>query len=727
MSGPIFEDSPLESALPHGQAATVRAQMGYETVGELMRHFPRRYLAPGQRSRIIDLREGEVVNFVADVVKSSKRSLHSRKGFVIDVTVADDDGEHLELSFFYGWQAEKDLRPGAMAFFHGKVSRYRDRLTITNPIFDLLVRADGKMINPWTDDIMVATSLPIPLYPGTAKLSGGKIRDYIQSVFQKIDFSAWTDVIPQHIRDVESMPGLHDAYLRVHRPVDLDDQESGWRRFRFEEALILQGAISRRRQQTAAAQGIPTPPREDGVLAEFDQSLPFTLTEGQVRCGEWISADLQREQPMNRLLQGEVGSGKTLVALRAMLQVADSGAQAALIAPTEVLAVQHFHSLRRMLGDLAQDDLFATREDGPRIKITLLTGSMKTAARKQALLDIVSGDAGIVVGTHALLGEKVSFAQLGLVVVDEQHRFGVDQRNALRERYDPTPHMLVMSATPIPRSVAMTVFGDLELTVLQGLPGGRSPIQTHVVPMLRGPEWIGRVWQRVAEQVKAGHQVYVACPEISRDETSMDASVELITERLRSNELLADMRIGSAHGQQPAEDIAATMRAFEAGDLDILVATTIIEVGVDVPNATTMVILDAESFGISTLHQLRGRIGRGYTETNLCFLVTRMPEDHSSVQRLYDVARHTDGMHLARLDLQRRREGDVLGASQSGSSQRLKLLRVIEHEDLISLAAAHIDTLNQQDPEWKYARELHQAVLAWDEDHHDASGYADQG
>ena len=727
MSGPVFPDSPLRMVVPKGQAPRIERAFGYRTAEDLMRHFPRRYVQLNDRYSLDELQVGEVVSFLATVLQQKERRLRQRGGFIVDVTVADQLGNTLQLSFFHGYLARRQLTEGTAALFYGKVTEFQGSKNMTNPEFEVIMTGDGQPVSSWGIEAEHPERMPLPLYPGSGEVSAFTMRRYIKEAFEAIDFSAWTDPIPEHIRREEGIPGLHDAYQSVHRPVLAADAEAGLRRFQFEEALILQGSLGRRRREAAQLPGIPAPRRSGGVLEAFDAQLPFELTEGQRRCGEWIAQDLERSRPMNRLLQGEVGSGKTLVALRAMLQVADSGAQAALIAPTEVLAAQHAQSLRRMLGELAQDDLFTAGDQSPKVKLTLLTGSMKTAERRQAMLDIVTGEAGIIVGTHALLSEKVSFLKLGLVVVDEQHRFGVQQRNALRERYTPTPHMLVMSATPIPRSVAMTVFGDLELTVLAGLPGGRSPIETYVVPTQRGPEWINRVWQRAAEQISQGHQVFVVCPEITNEQGSLDASVELISQRLQQVEQLAGARTAVAHGRLPAEEVAETMRAFEQGRLDVLVATTIIEVGVDVPNATTMVILDADSFGVSTLHQLRGRIGRGTTTTNRCFLVTRLPEDHPSVQRLHDVAQHTDGMHLARLDLQRRREGDVLGASQAGVSKHLKLLSVIRHEEIISLAAAHIDTLFDRDPEWKTARELHQAVMAWEAEHSEAVDFADQG
>lgn len=773
----IGPDTPLERLVGGPTAQKLQKGLGLTSAKELMDHFPRRYLNFGQLASFQELQEGEAVSFLAQVVSRRRREMRRRRGIIVEVEVKDDDGMLLNMAFFAGYQAHRDLAPGVTGVFHGKVSSYRGRLTLNNPVYEVVIEADDKAVKSHIEDVKSQMERPYVLYPATSSVASFTIRRCIRLVMDAVDLETWPDPIPEHIRTAENLPGLAESYRRVHSPAHPGAEDLGWRRFRMEEAVVLQGLLHHRRRHAAASEAYSAPRREEGALSAFDAQLPFDLTQGQRESGELLAEELSANQPMNRLLQGEVGSGKTLVALRAMLQVVDAGAQAALIAPTEVLATQHLRSVKRALGKLAdttKTGLLAEAGAPDPVQITLLTGSMSTAERRQALLDIASGKAQIIVGTHAVLSETVQFAQLGLVVVDEQHRFGVAQRNALRERYQPSPHMLVMSATPIPRSVAMTVFGDLELTVLRGLPGGRSPIQTHLVPTVRGPHWIERVWQRVAEQALQGHQVYVVCPKIttaerseeeasrqlqfrfgfdssaqettmqlqtaeggSRSETvsrqwaeafiAQDASVDLITEKLAENAALEGVRIGAVHGRLPTEELAATMGRFESGELDVLVSTTVVEVGVDVPNASTMVILDAESFGISTLHQLRGRIGRGQTANNLCLLVTRMPEDHPSVNRLRDVAEHSDGMELARLDLQRRREGDVLGAAQAGKNSSLKLLRIIRDEELITRAAEHIATLSEQDPDWESAPGLARAVESFASDHDDAADYAEQG
>jgi ATP-dependent DNA helicase RecG len=487
------------------------------------------------------------------------------------------------------------------------------------------------------------------------------------------------------------------------------------RRLRFEEAFVLQAALLRRRALAVAEPATPREPRPDGVLDAFDSRLPFRLTAGQQQVGEQIAADLAHPHPMHRLLQGEVGSGKTLVALRAMLTVVDAGGQSALLAPTEVLAVQHYRSIVAMMGDLAEGGMLGGSEIGTQV--ALLTGSQPAAVRRKALLQAASGEAGVVVGTHALLADQVQFADLGLVVVDEQHRFGVEQRDALRAKSDAPPHLLVMTATPIPRTVAMTVFGDLETSTLTELPSGRQPVLTHLVPADR-PDWVARVWQRVAEEVGKGRQAFVVCPRIGDDAEGSDTDdmapddapdpdaeqsrrpavgVIEVVELLRQDPVLRGLRIELLHGRLPVDESDRVMRAFSAGEVDVLVATTVVEVGVDVPNATVMVVLDADRFGISQLHQLRGRIGRG-SEAGVALLVSGMPQGTPAYERLAAVASTSDGFELARLDLEQRREGDVLGAAQSGMRSSLRLLRVLRDEEILVQARQEASAVVDADP-----------------------------
>jgi ATP-dependent DNA helicase RecG len=442
--------------------------------------------------------------------------------------------------------------------------------------------------------------------------------------------------------------------------------------------------------------------KSGGLLAAFDASLPFELTAGQVAVAREIADDLAQPHPMHRLLQGEVGSGKTIVALRAALTVIDNGGQAALLAPTEVLAAQHLRTIEKLLGPLSQGGMLGAQEKATQV--TLITGSQTAAARREALAKAASGDAGIVIGTHALLGESVEFNDLGLIIVDEQHRFGVEQRDALKSKAVNPPHLLVMTATPIPRTVAMTVFGDLDVSTLRELPLGRAPITTHVVPVLEKPGYLERAWSRIKEEVSQGHQAYIVAPRISAaisedadmeflmgESATVIASVEELGPQLQSGPL-SGLKVAPLHGRLSAEEKDATMRAFANKEIDVLVSTTVIEVGVDVPNATVMVIMDADRFGVSQLHQLRGRIGRG-TSPGLCLLVTSAVPESSARVRLDAVAETLDGFELSRIDLEQRREGDVLGASQSGGKSHLRLLRVLRDESLIESAREDASTL----------------------------------
>uniref|UniRef100_UPI00262F68B9 ATP-dependent DNA helicase RecG n=1 Tax=Streptomyces luteogriseus TaxID=68233 RepID=UPI00262F68B9 len=463
----------------------------------------------------------------------------------------------------------------------------------------------------------------------------------------------------------------------------------------------------------------------DGLLTAFDARLPFTLTDGQQRVSREIFDDLATEHPMHRLLQGEVGSGKTMVALRAMLAVVDAGGQAAMLAPTEVLAQQHHRSIVEMMGELAEGGMLGGAEQAT--KVVLLTGSMGAAARRHALLDLTTGEAGIVIGTHALIEDKVQFHDLGLVVVDEQHRFGVEQRDALRGKGKQPPHLLVMTATPIPRTVAMTVFGDLETSVLDQLPAGRSPIASHVVPAADKPHFLSRAWERVREEVENGHQAYVVCPRIGDEEDDPKKSARkkspedeaekrpplavLDVAGQLSKGPLQGLRVEVLHGRMHPDDKDAVMRRFAAGETHVLVATTVIEVGVNVPNATAMVIMDADRFGVSQLHQLRGRVGRG-SAPGLCLLVTEMPEASPARQRLAAVAATLDGFELSRIDLEQRREGDVLGQAQSGARTSLKVLAVIEDEEIIAEAREEAAAVVAADPELTHLPALRTALDA---------------
>lgn len=701
-------DEPLKKVLGPPTAKVMAEHLGLHTVGDLLHHYPRRYEERGQLTHLADLPMDEHVTVVAMVADARLHSFASSraprgKGQRLEVTITDGSGR-LQLVFFGNGvhKPHKELLPGTRAMFAGKVSVFNRRLQLAHPAYELLRADSEEAVETWAGAL-------IPLYPATAKLESWKIGKAIQTVLPSAQEAV--DPLPESLREGRGLVPLPEALLKIHRPHTKADIEDARARLKWDEAFVLQVALARRRHADAQLPAVARRPAPDGLLTAFDARLPFTLTDGQQQVSREIFADLATEHPMHRLLQGEVGSGKTLVALRAMLAVVDAGGQAAMLAPTEVLAQQHHRSIVEMMGDLAEGGTLGGAEHAT--KVVLLTGSMGAAARRQALLDLVTGEAGIVIGTHALIEDKVQFHDLGLVVVDEQHRFGVEQRDALRGKGKQPPHLLVMTATPIPRTVAMTVFGDLETSVLDQLPAGRSPIASHVVPAADKPHFLTRAWQRVREEVENGHQAYVVCPRIGDEEDDSKkakaASPEDAAEKRPPLAVLdvADqlakgplkgLTVEVLHGRMHPDDKDAVMRRFAAGDTDVLVATTVIEVGVNVPNATAMVIMDADRFGVSQLHQLRGRVGRG-SAPGLCLLVTEMPEASPARQRLAAVASTLDGFELSRIDLEQRREGDVLGQAQSGARTSLRMLAVIEDEEIIAQARQEAAALVERDPE----------------------------
>ncbi|MFS4096297.1 ATP-dependent DNA helicase RecG [Streptomyces sp. AF1A] len=700
---------PLKSVLGPATAKVMAEHLGLHTVGDLLHHYPRRYEERGQLTHLADLPMDEHVTVVAQVADARLLTFASAKaprgkGQRLEVTITDGSGR-LQLVFFgHGvHKPHKELLPGTRAMFAGKVSVFNRRLQLAHPAYELL-RGDGEeAVETWAGAL-------IPIYPATGKLESWKIGKAVQTVLPSAADAV--DPLPDSLREGRGLLPLPEALHRIHRPHTKADIADARARLKWDEAFVLQVALARRRHADTQLPAAPRRPKPDGLLTAFDDRLPFTLTDGQQKVSQEIFADLATEHPMHRLLQGEVGSGKTLVALRAMLAVVDAGGQAAMLAPTEVLAQQHHRSITEMMGELAEGGMLGGSEHAT--KVVLLTGSMGAAARRQALLDLATGEAGIVVGTHALIEDKVQFHDLGLVVVDEQHRFGVEQRDALRGKGKQPPHLLVMTATPIPRTVAMTVFGDLETSVLDQLPAGRSPIATHVVPAADKPHFLARAWERVREEVEGGHQAYVVCPRIGDEEDdpkkagkkkSPEDEAEKrpplavldVAEQLAGGPLRG-LRVEVLHGRMHPDDKDAAMRRFAAGDTDVLVATTVIEVGVNVPNATAMVIMDADRFGVSQLHQLRGRVGRG-SAPGLCLLVTEMPEASAARRRLNAVAATLDGFELSRIDLEQRREGDVLGQAQSGARSSLRVLAVIEDEEVIAEARQEAAHLVAADPE----------------------------
>jgi ATP-dependent DNA helicase RecG len=691
------------SAAVGGTAKVLEEALGLRTVGDLLRHYPRRYAERGRLTPFSELVVGEHATVIAEIVKVDGRQLRP-KLHKTDVTIRDESGATLTMAIFNRPWVIKDLRAGRSAMFSGKVETFNRKVQLANPEFALVDDESGAAVEEFAGAL-------VPIYPASAKAGSPLIARSVRQAFDMVDLGA--DPLPPELRDRHGLVGLEKALRGIHSPSGWPELGAARKRLTWDEAFVLQVVLAQRRAAAQALAGTPRAGRAGGLLEAFDAQTPFTLTAGQAEVGAQLSAELGKGAPMYRLLQGEVGSGKTLVALRAMLQVVDSGGQAALLAPTEVLAQQHARSLRAMLGPLAQAGELGAADVATRV--ALLTGSQGAAARRTALMETASGEAGIVVGTHALLSEGVEFADLGLVVVDEQHRFGVEQRDALRAKGSTPPHVLVMTATPIPRTIAMTVYGDLEVSTLSELPKGRSPIATHVVGT--SGRAFDRTWEKVREEVGAGRQAFVVCPRIGdADEPgAVDdqgrrpaAAVEEVLPLL-SGGPLSGLRVAALHGRMAPEAKDEVMGRFTRGELDVLVATTVIEVGVDVPNATVMVVLDADRFGVSQLHQLRGRVGRG-SAAGLCVLVTEVDAESPSGERLRAVAGTNDGFELSRIDLEQRREGDVLGASQSGGRSSLRMLRLSEHEELILEARTEAVRLVEQDPRLERHPALAQAV-----------------
>ncbi|MDX6371865.1 MAG: ATP-dependent helicase RecG [Nocardioidaceae bacterium] len=724
----ITLDSPVESVLgvAKGKKAQSRHEgiterLGLRTVGDLLRHFPRRYLETGSLSALDELQEGQLLTVVGEISSSQSRTYRDRRSgrpAYRQEVVLRTEGPSLQMTFFaqqahIGRYNEQRFSPGRRGIFMGKIGTFRGEWQLTNPQM-VLFGADGEA----TEDLAALSLETIgplyPLYPATRDVESWDLQKAI--TFARTMVDDVPELLPEPVLDDYGLLNARTALDLIHAPETWAQITKAQHRYRFEEALVTQLVLGRSRRAIRRTGAKARTGGHGTLLDAFDAGLPWELTAGQSEIGAQIEHDLAQPHPMNRLLQGEVGSGKTVVALRAMLRVVDSGGQAALLAPTEVLAQQHHRSISALLGDLAAGGMMGGTN------VELLTGSMTKTQRAEPLSRLAIGEAGIVIGTHALLEDQVQFFDLGLVVVDEQHRFGVEQRAALTGKTQggvgSPPHVLVMTATPIPRTVAMTVFGDLEVSTLRELPAGRAAIQTNVVPLAEAPSWLGRVWQRVREEVAKGHQAYVVCPRITSDESEQVAvdtdfweyvgvedGEQPVTWPLRAVEdlvvelaegPLAGLRVAKMHGRMTPDEKDRTMRSFAAGEIDVLVSTTVIEVGVDVANATTMVLMDADRFGISQLHQLRGRVGRGGVP-GLCLLVSHAAVGTDARARLDAVASTTDGFELSRVDLEQRREGDVLGRSQSGYRSSLENLRVLRDEATIVAARRAAEDLLDDD------------------------------
>ena len=737
---PMMGWEPLVVPLPYSLPDSTRshlAAVGVSTVAELVEWFPRRYVEPGSTSDMGSVDVGTTVTFVGEILRGNKITTRTRKRLY--TVVITDGTQTINATFFNAFAPARDLVVGTRAIFVGTVSEYRGALQLAHPAYKVIDFAQEWTLDTQPadeqpkrsssrniidrDTAALVTKLPLlPIYPLKSESSRsasatdgdtGSSKTGKQSTKRPakrskpgskrpVRVDSWTaldaittvlthsDPIPDPLPRVPTvqgkpLPSLDHAIRAMHMPSSWADQAMARKRLAFNEALGLQLILALRRHAAADRRAPQCAPREDGYRAELLAGLPFDLTDQQRAVTEEIGDDIAATRPMCRLLQGDVGSGKTIVALIAMLQAVDAGCQAALLAPTEVLAAQHAHSLMTMMANA-----------GVAATIRLVTGSMSTSSRQETLLSLMTGETDIVVGTHALLSDNVEFFNLGLVVVDEQHRFGVEQRDRLRGRGRDmedgplTPHQLVMTATPIPRTVAMTTFGDLDVSTITELPGGRKPIQSSVVPEWK-KGWLDRAYQRIREEVESGRQAYIVCPRIQGDGGVNDMYEKLTVGPLHG------LRVGMLHGQLPNPDKERIMGKFSRGDCDVLISTTVIEVGVDVPNATLMLIREAENFGISQLHQLRGRIGRG-SHASWCLFHTAQPEDSDSYRRLQGVAATTDGFALAELDLATRSEGDLVGADQSGRSTHIRLLDVVHDEPLIEAAKTEAEHIVQTDP-----------------------------
>ena len=684
----------LRDVLGDKSAKALQRAFGYVTVGEFLSHYPRRYATRGELTSLQGTPVGESVSIVAEVVSVSERPMRARRGSLLEVVITDGTGL-ITLTFFNQAWRKKDLHPGVRGIFAGKVGAFRGGAQLAHPDYELFEGdISGEQSEKWAQT-------PIPLYPATSSLASWQIARAMGIILDQLE--PLDDPIPAEIIASQKLITLTQAMSWIHRP----ESASQWQRardtLRFHEAFILQLALVKQRRDS---QKSGTAVRHPGLLRDdFDAGLPFQLTPDQREVGREIESDLSSGHPMHRLVHGEVGSGKTVVAVRAMLQVAQSGGQTALLAPTEVLATQHFRSIHHTLGPDIAGKVFPV----------LLTGSMTQAEKKKALLMAASGQSLLIVGTHALLSENVQFADLGLVIIDEQHRFGVEQRNRLRQK-GTNPHLLVLTATPIPRTVAMTVFGDLDVSTISRVPDGRHPITTHVVALDDHPDWWGRVWSRAREEIDRGRQVFVVCPAIDPGDTGdldvvtgdADPDVEearapavgvlAMHDEIRAMPEFSGIDTAVLHGRMATDEKDSVMAAFSSGSCSLLVATTVIEVGVDVPNATMMVVMDADRFGISQLHQLRGRVGRG-SHPGLCLLVTRASSDTLARSRLDAVAETTNGFELSQVDMELRSEGDVLGVRQSGGRSGLKLVRVQKDTELIEKARDIAEALIDSSPD----------------------------
>ena len=651
-------------------------EVGVATVLDLLTTYPRRWVDRTNECRVSDLVPGQEALVLVTVRSVTKRVGRNRRP-IVEAIVGDGSGRFHVVFFNQPWR-EKQLRPELQIALFGKPDVYRGSLQMTNPIVDLIGDRTGRIV---------------PIYPQSEKsgLSTWEIAGWVEDALHRCEPRGLADPVPAEVRRRLGLVARHEALRGIHLPETMAEKGEARRRLAFDELLRVQTLLVMRKRALEREQKGIRHVVDGELVGRLRASLPFPLTGAQERTIDEITADLGGPHPMHRLLQGDVGAGKTLVAVSAMLVGVQGGHQAALMAPTEVLAEQHATGVRRLLDGVTVPDPGNLFGDRP-LRVELLTNRVTGADRREVLAGLADGSVDIAIGTHALIQEGVEFHSLGVVVIDEQHRFGVEQRAALRAKSagDAVPDVLVMTATPIPRTAAMTVYGDLDVSVLDELPPGRTPIRTH---WANGPMMELAAWGTVREQVGEGRQAYVVCPLIEESEKLEVASAQETFERLVRDELKG-LRLGLLHGRLPASEKEAVMDAFRRGDLDVLVATTVIEVGVDVPNATVMVILDADRFGIAQLHQLRGRVGRGAHESE-CWLVTRQVE--GSNPRVEALVESTDGFHLAEVDLDLRGEGTLMDTAQKGRSD-LKLASLRRDRELVQQARDVAFSLVDPDP-----------------------------
>ena len=663
-------------------AKVLDSTFSIKSVGDLMRHYPRRYMVRGELSDISVLREGDETTILAQIYAVNKRPLRGGKGSILEVVVTDGT-DKLSLTFFNQAWREKDLKIGRQGLFAGKVGVFNNKKQLAHPDYELI--PDGSDVDSAVEGF---AGKYLPVYPASAKLPSWKISQCAQLAIGALDEIA--DFLPETIRAKHDYPSLHQALVQLHQPADLDHAENARERLTFDEAFLLQSLLVLRRIELKKLNSTSRKATAGGLLDAFDNRLPFQLTAGQVAVCKEIESDLAQPHPMHRLLQGEVGSGKTIVALRAMLAVVDSGGQAALLAPTEVLAAQHLRTIQRQLGTLAQGGMLGGSDKGTQI--TLITGSQSAQARREALAKAADGSAGIVIGTHALLGESVVFKDLGLIVVDEQHRFGVAQRARLWKKATVPPHILVMTATPIPRTLAMTAYGDLDYSVIDELPPGRKPIQT----VHRYEKDRSRVMEFIRSEVAKGRQVYIIYPLIEESAKLDYENLMKGYEEVKAFFPEPNYWISMVHGRQPAVQKETNMQRFVSGDTQIMVATTVIEVGVNVPNASVMLIESAEKFGLSQLHQLRGRVGRG-AEKSYCVLLTPPTIGKEARERMKIMTQTSSGFEIAEKDLLLRGPGEIEGTRQSGALN-FRLADIMQDRSLLETASQQVTQLLDKDP-----------------------------